>query len=898
MPATSQPSAFTLKTPKTLWVAVQGALYAGTIDRGVYKSTDGGKSWKKMLYVNPTTGAADLSLDVSNPRILYAGMWDYQRKPWQIRSGGPGSGIWKSVDGGENWEQLKKGLPEEMGKVAVDVSPANPMRVYANIEAEKGGVFRSDDGGKSWKQTNSQRFTITRAWYYTEIFADPVDENKVYVLNAPMLKSIDGGKSFQRISNPHSDQHDLWINPANPENIILGNDGGACVTFNGGKTWSTQANQPTAQFYRVITDRQFPYRIYAGQQDNSTVSIASKTRGGGIGIRDWHRVAGGESAFVAFDPDNPQITYGNSIQGFTDRYDSGNRSSKDIMAYPQQQLGTNPEDMKYRFNWNPPLVAQAQDPSIIYEGAQLVLRTADGGQSWTEISPDLTRNDSTKHGNGGIPFTNEAAGGEVYNTISYIACSPHQAGVIWVGTDDGFVHLTQDEGKNWKNVTPPGLPESLINAIEVSPHNPARAYLAVTRYKFNDLSPMIYMTEDYGASWRAITTGIASDHFVRVVREDPKRAGLLYAGTERGLYLSFDAGANWQAFQSNLPQCPITDLCIADNDLVLATSGRAFWVLDDLGAFQQSPKLRDTTKMQLIEPKSTHKYTLSAGSRPGLGQNPKNGVTLDYYLPSDWEDSLSLSLEILDAQGNIIRSYSNEKVENFKSWEGGPEKPQQLPAKKGFNRFNWNLFRDALPSVDQVFIMGGYRGHLVSPGNYIARLKNESDMVEARIEILPDPTISAKPEDYKKQQRILSEIDGVVEEIHQSVTRLRSVKGQLESKLALIKEMEAPDELGSSGEAILEAITKWEEQLIQPRQKTFQDVINFRNQLSAELLFLKGHIDTPDPRPTAQALDRFQTLKDQWSDQKIEMEFLIKERIGGFNRAYQTANLPALIVPE
>ncbi|MEL6926077.1 MAG: glycosyl hydrolase, partial [Bacteroidota bacterium] len=431
--------------------------------------------------------------------------------------------------------------------------------------------FRSTDGGESWTQTNSDRVTVARAWYYIEIFADPQDANTVYVLNAPLLKSIDGGRSFQRINNPHTDQHDLWINPANPSNMILGNDGGACISFNGGASWSSQNNQPTAQFYRVQVDNQFPYRLYAGQQDNSTVSIASRGSGGGIDTRDWHAVSGGESAFLAFDPDDPQMIYGTSIQGFIDVYDARTKSIKDIMAYPQMNLGALPKDQKYRFNWNGPLTWQPQNPKVLYHGGNILLRSEDEGLSWQEISPDLTRNDTSKHKVGGEPFTNEAAGGEVYNTISYIAASPHQAGVIWVGADDGLVHLTMDEGKNWSNVSPPVQGESLINAIEVSPHDPAVAYLAVTRYKYNDHRPMIYVTNDYGKSWRMKTNGIPKDNFVRVVREDPKQRGLLYAGTERGLYLSFDGGNYWKAFQSNLPMCPITDLAIKDNDLCVAT---------------------------------------------------------------------------------------------------------------------------------------------------------------------------------------------------------------------------------------------------------------------------------------------------------------------------------------
>ncbi len=887
------------ENPDIVYVGVQGALWGPSKDRGVYKTLDGGKTWKQVLFVAENAGISDLSMDASNPRILYAGIWDHQRSPWKVRSGGEYSGIWKTVDGGDNWEPLQKGLPEQMGKVAVDVSPANPNRVYANIEAEKGGVFRSDDGGMSWKQTNSQRVTVARAWYYIEIFADPVNADIVYVLNAPVLKSIDGGKSFQRIPNPHTDQHDLWINANNPSNMILGNDGGACVTFNGGTSWSSQNNQPTAQFYRVIADQQFPYRIYGGQQDNSTVSIASKTRGGSIGDHDWFPVSGGESAFLAFDPKDPKMIYGTSIQGFIDSYDSDNKEIKEIMAYPQLNLGTNPIDMKYRFNWNGPLASSVQDPSILYHGGNKLLRSDDEGYSWTEISDDLTRNDASKHTDGGVPYTNEAAGGEVYNTITYIAPSPHQAGTIWIGSDDGLVHLTKDEGKNWMNVTPKGLAESLINAIEVSPHDPGTAYLAVTRYKFNDLRPMAYMTNDFGKSWKSITNGFDSNNFVRVVREDPVRKGLLYAGTEGGLFISFNNGQKWESFQNNLPICPITDLTIADNDLIVATSGRAFWILDDLGILQQSGDQVDKSKIKIFKPKATHRFTTGASPKAkGAGQNPKNGITFDYYLPTEWADSSTLTLEILDGKGSVIRTITNQKPEGFKRWEGGPSPPQTIPAVPGFNRFAWDLRRDALPAVEKIFVMGDYRGHLSPPGNYTLRLYTKTDTVEAKASLLADPRLKASKEDYRAQQTLLLQIESTVKDVHQSVNRFRSVKKQLNNRLALLREMPDKEELVTIGETALENITNWEEQLIQPKQETFQDVINFRNQLNAELFQLRSAIDSHIPKPTQGVQDRLKELLDIWESRKGEMNDIITKEIGGFNEAYKTRNMPALIIPK
>ena len=575
------------KDHNTVYVAVQGDQYQASESRGIYRSVDGGQTWEKVLYVNEHAGASGLSMDRNNPRILYAAFWDHQRKPWQMRSGGDGSGIYKSSDGGNTWNKLTKGLPETMGKTDVSVSAANSKRVYVIVEAEKGGLFRSDDGGKSFKRVNSDRVLIARSWYYIHVFADPQDENVVYVLNAPFMKSTDGGETFTNVSVPHGDNHGLWINPLDNRNMINANDGGANISFNGGISWSTQKNQPTAQFYRVITDNRFPYYVYAGQQDNSSVAVPSRTNGRGIDWSDWYRAAGCESAYLAFDPDNPVTVYGGCYQGLIEKFDIITRKSRSIMAYEYLGLGSVPKDQKYRFNWNAPIIASPHDPSIIYHAGNVVFKTFDGGNSWDVISPDLTRNEIEKHDLGGVPFTNEAAGGEVYNTIMYMVESTHEPGTIWTGSDDGLIHVTQDDGKSWENVTPRGLDEGIINAIEISPHDPGTVYFTFTRYKFGDLSPSIYRTTNYGKSWTQRTKGINGNAFVRVVREDPVQKNLLYAGTETGLYISFNGGKLWEQFQLNLPVVPITDLTIRNNDLVASTQGRAFWILDDLTPIHQ-----------------------------------------------------------------------------------------------------------------------------------------------------------------------------------------------------------------------------------------------------------------------------------------------------------------------
>ena len=678
--------------PEIIFIAAQGAQYGPSEDRGIYRSRNGGESWEKVLYLDSTTGASSLSMDMNNPLILYAAMWQHRRYPWTMESGGKNSGLYKSTDGGNSWKKMKEGLPEEFGKAGISVSRANAELVFAVIEAEgtKGGVYRSDDAGKKWTQINKDRINIARSWYYMEIFADPQNENIVYVLNAPVTKSIDGGKTFKSLPTPHGDNHHLWINPHDNQKMINSNDGGVNISNNGGESWSTQQNQATAQFYRVITDNLVPYNVYGGQQDNSAISIASRTNDQGIDWKDWYAVAGCESAFLAFDPDNPDVVYGGCYQGIIEKWVRASREGKAIKEYPELGLSIAPKDFKFRYNWNAPIISSPHDRNTIYHAGNVVFKTTDGGISWDVISPDLTRNEKEKQGPGGGPYTNEAAGGENYNTLMALVASPHEKGVLWAGSDDGLIHITRDGGSNWENVTPADMQQGIVNSIEVSPHDPATAYAVVMRYKFMDLNSYIFKTSDYGKSWTKIVNGISGPHtFARVVREDPLRKGLLYAGTETGLYISFDDGQNWQEFQLNLPVVPINDLIFQNNDLAAATAGRSFWILDDLAAIQNSPAPK--APVAIFKPQDT--YLLFGGSSdkpvPGLGQNPKEGVTFDYYLDKE-ADSLNLELEVIH-NGKLIRSITNKQPKEFKTWPGGPSKPQVLPSKKGFNRFTWIL---------------------------------------------------------------------------------------------------------------------------------------------------------------------------------------------------------------
>ncbi|MDC6366177.1 MULTISPECIES: VPS10 domain-containing protein [Flavobacteriaceae] len=885
--------------PDIIFVAAQGAQYGPSEERGIYKTTNGGNSWKKVLYVDSNTGASSLSMDMKNPLILYAAMWEHRRYPWTMESGGPSSALYKSTDGGVNWKKMKEGLPKEMGKAGISVSRANPELVFAVIEAEgkKGGVYKSTDAGKKWSQVNSDRINIARSWYYMEIFADPQNENIVYVLNAPVTKSIDGGKTFTPLPTPHGDNHHLWINPKDNSKMINSNDGGANVSNNGGKSWSTQQNQPTSQFYRVITDNLVPYNVYGGQQDNSAIAIASRTNDLGIDWKDWHSVSGCESAYLAFDPDNPEIVYGGCYQGIIEKWVKASRESKPIKEYPELGLGKVPKDFKFRYNWNAPIISSPHDRNTIYHAGNVIFKTKDDGNSWEVISPDLTRNQKERQGPGGGPFTNEAAGGENYNTLMYLVESPHEKGVLYAGSDDGLVHITKDSGANWQNITPSGIADGIINSIEVSPHDPATAYMVVMRYKSMDLRPYIFKTNDYGQTWIKITNGITDKHtFARVVREDKKQKGLLYAGTETGLYISFDDGANWQKFQLNLPIVPINDLVIQDNDLVAATAGRSFWILDDLSAVQQSKDAGNSFK--LFTPKDT--YRLFGGSPekpiPGLGQNPKEGVTFDYHLPKD-ADSLELKLEVL-SNGKVIRTITNTKAKDFKSWPGGPPKPAVLPSKKGFNRFTWDFRKNPIPSIDKVFVFGNYSGARVAPGTYTLRLRLEDEVSETTVNILPNPRINASPQDYGEQQAFLAQIEETIHSMHGAVNQMRSVKTQLKNHKKLLKDMDSADDLLKLGDSLVERIEVWEEKLIQPDQKTFQDVINFENQLNADFMHLKEFVDVAEPKITQGAKQRLQDLLAIWKTMDNEKNAIVKNEMSNYNAMYAKLQIPALLLKD
>lgn len=870
--------------PDLVYVAAQGSPYAPTEARGVYRSRDGGESWEQVLFVDAQSGACDLSMDAQNPRILYAAFWDHQRLPWQMRSGGPGSGIWKSVDGGDTWEPLSQGLPEEiMGKIGVAVSPARPQRIWALVEADQGGLYRSDDGGRHWTRINEDRVLRARSWYYMHIYADPQDPDKVVVLNAPFLVSEDGGKSFQQLPTPHGDNHDLWIHPENPQIMINANDGGANVSYNGGKTWSTQMNQPTAQFYRVNADHRFPYYVYGGQQDNSTVAIPSRVSGGGIPNEAFYAVGGCESAFTAFDPDDPRFVYAGCYQGIITRYDQEERSTQDVMAYPFLGLGENAADLPYRFNWNAPILVSEHDPAVIYHAGNQLLRSTDRGQSWQEISPDLTRRDPSRIGWGGGPITNEAAGGENYHTLMYIAESRFDPRTIWTGADDGRMHLTRDGGETWQEVPLPVEEEGMINCIEPDYQQPGKVYVVFNRYKFNDFSPYIYLTEDFGQTWTLKNSGIPGDVPVRVVRADPDREGLLYAGTETGLYVSFDGGDRWSPFQLNLPVVPITDLKVHHQDLIAATQGRAFWILDDLTPLHQARHDITEQPLWLYQPRDAYLWEgMRRDSLPDQGTNPDNGI-LCYYHLARAADSLELNLAVIDEAGNLLRQFSSQA------------KSQPLPHQAGMNRWVWNLRMADYEGVSGVMNLGGKTGHKVGPGWYTLRLSLGKDTLYRYAQVLPDPGLGLSKDDYREKQEWLSRLREAVEGLQAGVRQLRAVSTQVEALLD--REQMTDSTLRLMGQSLIGEIDSLQAKLIQPRQQTFQDVINFPNQLDGKLIHIQGIIDETVPPLTAGQKKRASDLLALWASYAAVIETLLEDQVPRFNQALRDAEVP-FIAPD
>ena len=886
--------------PDTAWVAVQGQIWAPNPERGVYRTRDGGESWEQVLKINADTGATDITLDPTNPRILYAAMWHHGRKPWYIKSGGEGGGIYKSSDGGDSWEKLDGGLPSLVGKIGIDVSDSQPSRIYAIIEAEygQGGLWRSDDYGDSWQQINPHRVLHTRAWYYIHLTADPNDPDTVWVLNVPLMKSIDGGKTFTKIKTPHGDHHDHWINPDDSRIMINGNDGGATVTLDGGETWSSIDNQPTAQFYRLTTDRQTPWRLYAGQQDNSTVSIAAWAWDGSIGRDDYHAVGGGESAHIAFDPDDPTLIYATTINGTLTEFNEQTQKQRYIVPYPERVYGADSKDLKYRSNWNPPVITSPHDPSVIYYGTQYLLKSTDRGMTWNEVSPDLTRNNPERLGRNGGPLTPENVGAEFYHTIFYIAESAQSEGTIWVGADDGLLHLTRDGGGSWNNISPPHRGEAMINAIELSPHSDGTAYLAITGYKLNDFAPYIYKTDNHGKRWKRIDKGLPAGAFVRVVREDPLIKGMLYAGTEKGLFVSWNDGGDWQRIDMNLPPAPITDLRVREDALAVATQGRAFWALDDLFVLRQAPQADVASPVHVYTPPALPMGRPSNRGGGTRGENPSPDLPIYYYLSEDLADDAELAIDVLDANGELVRHYSSKESDHDRCMLAGmdPRSPFTLDypsTQAGLQRWDWDLYADDVPCVDGHFVFEGYTGPAVAPGNYTVRVTSGEHSASTRVKVLRDPRIDASDVAIEDWVATQSRIAAQLETVLLTLGKARRARDQIQD-LGDASDDPAVRNMVSEAVASLDA---WEAQITELRHETFEDEDAWVMKLDGQLRHLLDVVDDSGAPVTAGARERYDDLAALWSQYRASLQQLTEQYLQPLNAWAKSNGVPHILAP-
>jgi photosystem II stability/assembly factor-like uncharacterized protein len=854
--------------PAVVFVAAQGTPYVASNERGVFRSTDGGKTWQKVLFVNDVTGPSDLAMDTTNPRILYAAMWDHQRKPWSLRSGGPASAIYKSVDRGDTWQKIGAGLPPVMGRIGLTIS-TEPKRLFALVECDpKGGLYRSDDAGNSWTLVNGSWDLMSRPWYYMRLEGDPQNPDTIWVMNSQIYKSVDAGKTFSRVGVGHPDEHDIWINPKSPNTLIVGNDGGATVSYDGGRTWSTQQNQATGQFYRVNVDNRFPYWVYGGQQDATTVCIVSGTEHGSITEKDWYSVGGGESGFIDFDKRNPTQIYAGSWGGQITEFDQNLRYARDIMAYPKIGFGLALRERKYRFNYNAPIVVSQHDPKVIYQAAQELLRSDNRGFSWREISRDLTRPTPETQGIGGGPFWPE---GEIYNTITYVAESPHDAKVIWTGSDDGVVALTRDAGASWQRFSLPGLEDALINAIEVSPHDPATAYVAASRYKFNDYRPQIFRTTNFGRSWERIVDGISPESWSRVVREDPKRKGLLYAGTETGVFFSPDDGKHWHSLQLNMPVTPITDLQVHDTDLVVSTLGRGFWILDDVSPLQQGTADLDGNTAHLFTPRVAFRTNVGGAGgadddRPG-GTNSPSGAIINFYLAQD----SGVVIDILNSTNEIVRHYSNQTVANTR---------QPLRVTVGLNRITWDLRYEPVTQVrgaPGLFRMGG---RLVKPGRFTVRLTTGNETTTAPLEVRLDPRFKFSPEDFVRQEEMLSAIERDVNELNREVTQIRSLREQIDN----VAKKDPGPKVVASGKELADKLEQIEDALIQKNPSGGQRAVVEPSRLSSHFNFLHVSVNQVIPEVTGGEKALYAELSNEFDGYKTQLARLLGTDLAAYNQ--------------
>jgi len=901
--------------PDLVYVAAMGNPFGKNEERGVFRSSDGGESWEKVLFVADSVGAVDLSMNPENPRELYAGMWRAERKPWTMIDGSLDGGVFKSTDGGDTWTELGGGLPDGLtGKIGLSMSASNPDRVFALVSAEDpdGGVYRSEDRGKSWERVNRDHNLRQRHWYYSHIDVDPTDENTVWVRNTRLYRSIDGGASFETVQTGHGDVHDLWINPTNPDMMIVSHDGGAQVSLSGGRSWSTMHNQPTAEFYRVTVDDQFPYRVYGAQQDNSTISVPSRGPRGLSPLQEWYSVAGAESGHIAVTPGNPDLVYAGNYIGRIDRYDHRSRTSRNVIAYPQMQDGTAPKDLKYRFQWNAPIVISPHDPEVVYHTSNFVHTSRDGGMTWETISPDLTTNDTTQQGLPGGPLQHDHTGVEVYNTIFAFAASPHDAGVLWAGSDDGRVHVTRDEGATWTDVTPLGMPdEGTVNTIDVSAHAPGRVYVTVYNYRMDDWEPYVFRTDDFGTTWNRIAdgrNGIPIDHPVRVVREDPEREGLLYAGTEFAMFVSFDDGAHWQSLQLNLPHTPITDLRVHENDLVVATQGRSFWILDDVTPLHEIDTVSEADRVALYSPRPVVRADVRGyGNGPRSPEAPPQGATIHYRLASAPADTLVV--DIIDPSGAVVRTYESaapDSADDADDADDSPDKAEfretrnRAPARAGLNRLVWDLKVPGPQVLNGSFMSLGYTGGTwVPPGTYEVRLTLGEWSDRRSLEVRPDPRVTVSQAEYDEQYRVTLRARDMVTETHQAIRSIRLAKRQMEAAAARVEAGEfgedLTDQVRQAADSAAANLSAVEEELIQTRNESGQDPLNYPPMLDNQIVYVYGHANSGFGRPTEGTMERITDLRGELDVQLARLESVFATDVTGFNQLLAEAGIPAIV---
>ena len=886
--------------PDIVYVGAQGHAFAPNPERGVYRSTDGGKNWKKILFRNDSTGITDLVMDPSDPTVLYAAFWQSGRKPWLLSSGGMGSGIFKTTDGGDTWKELTKnaGMPKGIiGNIGIAVSPVMSSRVWAIIENDSGGVYRSDDGGATWTRMNQERKLRQRAWYYSRIFADPRDSLTVYVLNTSIWRSRDGGRTFARVPDPHGDNHDLWIAADNPERMINANDGGANVSINGGQSWTAQTFA-TAQFYHVSTTTEFPYRVCGAQQDNTTVCGPSAHQGG-IHYGDWKNGGGCESGYVVPRPDQPNIIYAGCAGVFISRTDLRTGFEKDITPWPMNPTGHPSQDFQYRMQWTTPIALSPHDPNVLYVGANVLFKSTDEGMSWKAISPDLTRRDPATLGPSGGPIAKDHTGVETYATIFTIAESPKEKGTIWTGSDDGFVQISRDSGGTWTNVTPKEMGDfTRISMIESSPHAAGTAYAAVNRYQLDDVRPYIFVTYDYGRSWKRIDDGISANEFVRVVREDPVRKGMLYAGTERGVWVSFDDGGHWQRMQRNLPPVPVHDLVVKDNDLVIATHGRSFWIMDDIAMLRGLTPTVIAGASHLFAPAPVVRaYFGDAAPDQGLpgGQNPPFGAIIDYWLRSADQ---KVTLEFFDGTGALIKSFTSadtnviRRVQPEEDEAPAPPVAPRVPNKKGMNRFVWDLkYPDAAWFRGMVLWSGFLHGPMAVPGTYTVKLTVADATESQTFTVKNDPRSTARQADLEEQFTLMIQIRDAASAANNGVRTSRNVKAQMAAAIAKTNDARLKQRAATLS-AKLNAV---EGELYAVQNRAAQDMLNYPIKLNDLLGSLYNSVASADGKPTAQEYEVFRELSAQLQKQIGAMNLALGADLAAVNSELARLRMPAII---